>query len=96
MAMRIFVGSLSHSVNDEELERTFSQFGTVRSAQVIMDRETRTSKGFGFVEMSSDSEAQNAIRGLNGKEIAGRTVAVNEARAQENRPRRPSGGGGRY
>ncbi len=97
MANKLFVGSLSYSVNDDQLADAFAAAGTVVSAKVIMDRETGRSKGFGFVEMSSDEEAANAIKMLNGKEIDGRPVAVSEARPQENRERRPfNGGGNRY
>jgi RNA recognition motif-containing protein len=89
MATKLFVGSLSYGVNDDQLKDAFSAAGTVVSAKVIMDRETGRSKGFGFVEMSSDEEAQAAVKLLDGKEIDGRAVAVNEARPQENRERRP-------
>jgi RNA recognition motif-containing protein len=86
----LYVGNLSYGVNSSELERLFSSFGTVQSAQVIEDRETGRSKGFGFVEMSNDDEAQAAIRGLNGQDHNGRPLTVNEARPREDR-----GGGGR-
>lgn len=89
MATKLFVGSLSYSVNDDQLNEAFAQFGTVVSAKVIVDRETGRSKGFGFVEMSSDEEAQAAVKGMDGKDIGGRQVAVSEARPQENRERRP-------
>ena len=96
MGMKLFVGSLSHSATDQDLQNAFGEFGTVRSAQVIVDRATGSSKGFGFVEMSSDSEAMSAIRGLDGKDIVGRTVVVNEARPREDkRPRHSYEGGGR-
>jgi RNA recognition motif-containing protein len=99
MANKLFVGSLSYGVTDDQLNDAFAQFGTVVSAKVIMDRDTGRSKGFGFVEMSTDEEAQAAVKGLDGKEIGGRAVAVSEARPQENRERRPfnngGGGGGR-
>lgn len=96
MAIKLFVGSLAYSVNDQELNDFFSTVGTVESAVVIMDRETNRSKGFGFVEMSSDEEAKQAIESLNGKDLGGRTVIVNEARPREERSdRRPSNGGGR-
>jgi RNA recognition motif-containing protein len=94
MANKLFVGSLSYSVNDDQLNDAFAPFGTVVSAKVIMDRETGRSKGFGFVEMSTDEEAQAAVKGLDGKEVGGRAVAVSEARPQENRERRPYNGGG--
>lgn len=99
MANKLFVGSLSYSVNDDQLADAFKDAGTVVSAKVIMDRDTGRSKGFGFVEMSSDEEAQNAIKMLNGKDIGGRPVVVSEARPQENRERRSFGdnnGGNRY
>lgn len=85
MATRLFVGSLSYNVTDDELKDAFAAFGTVVSAKVIMDRETGRSKGFGFVEFGSDEEAQAAIKGMDGKDIAGRAVAVSEARPQERR-----------
>jgi len=85
MATRLFIGSLSYTVTDDELKDAFAAFGTVVSAKVIMDRETGRSKGFGFVEMSNDDEAQAAIKGMDGKEIGGRAVGVSEARPQERR-----------
>jgi len=88
MSTKLFVGSLSYGVNDDQLKDAFAAAGTVVSAKVIIDRETGRSKGFGFVEMSSDDEAKRAIDMLNGKEIEGRAVAVSEARPQENRERR--------
>ncbi len=94
MSTKLFVGSLSYSVNDDQLKDAFAAAGTVVSAKVIIDRETGRSKGFGFVEMSSDEEAKAAIDLVNGKEIEGRAVAVSEARPQENRERRPYNGGG--
>jgi RNA recognition motif-containing protein len=94
MATKLFVGSLSYGVNDDQLKDAFAAFGTVVSAKVIVDRETGRSKGFGFVEMSSDEEAQAAVKGLDGKELDGRTIAVSEARPQENRERRSFDGGG--
>jgi cold-inducible RNA-binding protein len=95
MATRLFVGSLSYSVNDDQLKEAFEAFGTVVSAKVIMDRDTGRSKGFGFVEMGSDEEAQAAVKGMDGKDVGGRAVAVSEARPQENRERRSFGGGDR-
>jgi RNA recognition motif-containing protein len=86
---KLYVGNLPYSVADSDLEQLFHQFGTVQSAQVIMDRDTGRSKGFGFVEMGSDQEAQAAITGMNGKEIDGRSLTVNEAR-----PKEGGGGGG--
>lgn len=98
MSTKLFVGSLSYSVNDDQLKDAFAAAGTVVSAKVIIDRETGRSKGFGFVEMSSDEEAKAAIELVNGKEIEGRAVAVSEARPQEKRESRPynGGGGNRY
>ena len=98
MGNKLYVGNLAYSVRDEDLNDAFSQFGAVSSAKVMMDRETGRSKGFGFVEMGSDPEAQAAINGLNGQAIGGRAIVVNEARPREERPggfRSPYGGGGR-
>ena len=87
--MNIYVGNLSFDVRDEDLEQAFSQHGEVESARVITDRESGRSRGFGFVTMPNDSEAQTAISGVNGTEIMGRAVTVNEARPREERgPRR--------
>lgn len=80
MSNKIYVGNLSYSVSNESLEESFAQFGTVQSAKVIMDRDTNRSKGFGFVEMSSASEAADAINGLNGQELDGRQMNVSEAK----------------
>ena len=93
MGKKLYVGNLSYSVTDAELTQMFSAFGSVESAQIIMDRDTGRSKGFGFVEMKSDQEAQAAIAGLNGKESGGRALTVNEARPKTEGPR--GGGGGR-
>jgi cold-inducible RNA-binding protein len=93
VAKKMYVGNLSYSANEDELRRIFEEYGTVVSAQVIMDRETGRSKGFAFVEMSSDQEAQSAISALDGKEIGGRVLKVNEARPREDRG--GGGGGGR-
>ncbi|MBM3934182.1 MAG: RNA-binding protein [SAR202 cluster bacterium] len=90
--MKIYVGNLSFSETDDSLRQTFSQFGEVVSARVVTDRETNRSRGFGFVEMSNDAEAKAAIADLNGKEIKGRQLTVNEAKPQEPRT---GGGGGR-
>jgi RNA recognition motif-containing protein len=93
---KLYVGNLAYSVRDQELNDAFSQYGAVSSAKVMMDRETGRSKGFGFVEMSSDAEAQAAINGLNGQSVGGRAIVVNEARPREERPagfRSPYGGG---
>ena len=94
MANKLFVGSLAYSATDDDLAVFFGTVGTVASAKVIVDRDTNRSKGFGFVEMSTDEEAAEAIKQLDGKELNGRAVAVNEARPQENRERRSFGGGG--
>jgi len=90
MAKKLYVGNLSYSTGNSELEELFSSYGTVQSAEVISDRDTGRSKGFGFVEMASDSEAEAAINALNGKEFGGRRLMVNEARPREDR----GGGGG--
>ena len=90
MGKKIYVGNLSYSISNESLTEKFSNFGTVESAKVIMDRDTNRSKGFGFVEMSSDDEASEAISGLNGVELDGRALKVNEAKPQEPRRDRSS------
>jgi RNA recognition motif-containing protein len=90
MGKKLYVGNLGYGIGDGDLEQLFAAYGTVRSAQVIVDRDTGRSKGFGFVEMSSDEEAQSAIGALNGKEVEGRALTVNEAR-----PREEGRGGGR-
>ena len=92
MGKKLYVGNLSYEVTNLSLEDLFSPFGTVQSAQVIQDRDTGRSKGFGFVEMSDDNAARAAIQGLNDKEHDGRRLAVNEARPREDRG--PGGGGG--
>src|SRR5207302_3189062 len=89
MGRKLYVGNLAYGVSSTDLQTLFGEFGTVQSAQVIMDRDTGRSKGFGFVEMGSDQEAQAAIAGLNGKQVEGRALTVNEARPKE------GGGGGR-
>lgn len=97
MGNKLYVGNLAYSVRDEELLEAFSQFGSVTSAKVMMDRDTGRSKGFGFVEMGSDAEAQSAVQGMNGQPLSGRPLVVNEARPREERPsgfRGPYGGGG--
>ena len=91
MGKKLYVGNLSYSVDGSQLEELFGKYGTVRSAEVVMDRDSGRSKGFGFVEMATDEEAQKAIAALNGAELGGRTLVVNEARPQE---KRPFGGGG--
>ena len=93
MGKKLYCGNLSYNTASSDLEQLFTEFGRVQSAEVIMDRDTGRSKGFGFVEMSSDAEAQAAIEGLNLKEHDGRALAVNEARPREER--RGGGGGGR-
>jgi RNA recognition motif-containing protein len=90
MGRKLYVGNLGYGVTDSDLEKLFQPHGTVQSAQVIMDRDTGRSKGFGFVEMGSDQEAQAAIAALNGQEVDGRNLTVNEAKPREDR-----GGGGR-
>ncbi len=89
MGKKLYVGNLAYSVSDSDLQQMFAPHGSVQSAQVIMDRDTGRSKGFGFVEMGSDEEAQAAIAALNGQERDGRALTVNEARPK------PEGGGGR-
>lgn len=97
MGNKLYVGNLPYSVRDNDLEQAFSQFGAVTSAKVMMERDTGRSKGFGFVEMGSDAEAQAAINGMNGQPLGGRSVVVNEARPMEPRPPRSGGfGGGGY
>ena len=91
MGRKLYVGNLGYDVSSSDLEALFAAFGTVQSAQVIMDRDTGRSKGFGFVEMGSDQEAQAAIAAMSGKESGGRTLTVNEAKPREDR----GGGGGR-
>ena len=94
MGKKLYVGNLSYRMTDSDLEQLFASHGTVSSAQVIMDRDTGRSKGFGFVEMASDQDAQSAITALNGKEIEGRSLTVNEARPKEDRGTGGGGGGG--
>ena len=96
MGKKLYVGNLTYDVTDSTLAQLFEPHGTVQSAQVIMDRDTGRSKGFGFVEMGSDAEAQAAIQALNGKEVEGRALTVNEAKPREDRGggRGGSGGGG--
>ena len=93
MGRKLYVGNLSYETTSADLEQMFAPFGTVQSAQVITDRDTARSKGFGFVEMGSDAEARAAIAALSGKEVGGRNLTVNEARAREERPRSSSGAG---
>ncbi len=93
MGNKLYVGNLPYSVRDGDLEQAFGEFGAVTSAKVMMERDTGRSKGFGFVEMGSDDEAQAAINGMNGQPLGGRNVVVNEARPMEARPPRSGGGG---
>ena len=94
MGNKLYVGNLPYSVRDEDLQQSFGQFGSVTSAKVMMERDTGRSKGFGFVEMGSDAEAQAAVNGMNGQPLGGRSVVVNEARPMEARPPRTGGFGG--
>jgi RNA recognition motif-containing protein len=93
---KLYVGNLTYQVGSSDLEQLFSQFGSVQSAQVITDRDTGRSKGFGFVEMSNEAEANAAIRGLHDQEHEGRRLTVNEAKPREARTTRSYGGGRRY
>ena len=94
MAKKLYVGNLSYSVDSAELQQMFGAHGTVQSADIITDRDTGQSKGFGFVQMSTDAEADAAIAALNGQQSGGRSLTVNEAKPREARPR--TGGGGGY
>ena len=97
MGNKLYVGNLPYSVRDNDLQQQFGEYGNVTSAKVMMERDTGRSKGFGFVEMGSDAEAQAAIEGLHGKDMGGRALVVNEARPMEPRPPRSGGlGGGGY
>ena len=93
--MKLYVGNLPFSVGDDQLAQLFGSVGAVTSARIITDRETGRPRGFGFVEMSADNEAKQAIERYNGYQWEGRAIVVNEAKPREERPRRP-GGGGRY
>jgi RNA recognition motif-containing protein len=95
MGKRLYVGNLSYNVTNQSLEELFAEFGAVKSAQVVMDRDTGRSKGFGFVEMADDNGANEAIRSLNEKQHDGRPLTVNEARPREERGGGGGGGGGR-
>jgi cold-inducible RNA-binding protein len=95
VAMKLYVGNLSYGMTDADLQNLFEQYGTVQSAQIIMDRDTGRSKGFGFVEMSTTEEGQAAIQALHDQEVSGRKLTVNEARPREERGPRGGGGGGR-
>jgi RNA recognition motif-containing protein len=92
--MNIYVGNLPFELDDAELERTFTAYGEVTSARVIQDRESGRSRGFGFVEMADNTQAEAAIQALNGKDFNGRPLTVNEAKPREDRPRGGGGGGG--
>jgi len=94
MGNKLYVGNLPYSYRDSDMEQAFAQYGTVTSAKVMMERDTGRSKGFGFVEMSSPAEAQAAIEGMNGQQIGGRGLVVNEARPMEPRGPRTGGFGG--
>ena len=96
MSNKLYVGNLSYSVRDDDLHQHFSAFGQVQSAKVMMERDTGRSKGFGFVEMANSQEAEAAIRGLHGHNVAGRDLTVNIARPMEARPPRSGGFGGGY
>jgi RNA recognition motif-containing protein len=101
MGNKLYVGNLSYNIRDDDLQQAFAQYGSVSSAKVMMDRDTGRSKGFGFVEMGSDAEAQSAINGMNGQALDGRAIVVNEARPREERPGgfgggRSGGGGGGF
>jgi len=93
MGNKLYVGNLPYSFRDEDLQQAFAAHGSVSSAKVMMERDTGRSKGFGFVEMGSDAEAQAAINGMNGQQFGGRGLVVNEARPMEARPPRTGGGG---
>ncbi|WP_372659564.1 RNA recognition motif domain-containing protein [Hydrogenophaga sp.] len=93
MGNKLYVGNLPYTVRDEDLQQAFGAYGSVNSAKVMMERDTGRSKGFGFVEMGSDAEAQSAIEGMNGQSLGGRSLVVNEARPMEARPPRTGGGG---
>ena len=94
MGNKLYVGNLPYTVRDEDLQQSFSAYGSVNSAKVMMERDTGRSKGFGFVEMGSDAEAQAAVEGMNGQSLGGRSLVVNEARPMEARPPRTGGSGG--
>ena len=94
MGNKLYVGNLPYTVRDEDLQQSFGEFGSITSAKVMMERDTGRSKGFGFVEMGSDAEAQAAIAGMNGQSLGGRSITVNEARPMEARPPRSGGFGG--
>ncbi|MDP1781163.1 MAG: RNA-binding protein [Hydrogenophaga sp.] len=93
MGNKLYVGNLPYTVRDEDLQQAFSAYGSVNSAKVMMERDTGRSKGFGFVEMGNDAEAQAAVEGMNGQSLGGRSLVVNEARPMDARPPRSGGGG---
>lgn len=94
--MKLYVGGLAYSVTEQELEALFAEHGAVTSTAVIKDRDSGQSKGFGFVEMANDEEAKAAMAALNGKDVSGRSIVVNEARPREDRRSGGGGGGGNY
>jgi RNA recognition motif-containing protein len=94
MAKKLYVGNLSYDVDSSALQEMFGAYGTVQSADIIMDRDTNRSKGFGFVQFATDAEADAAINALNGQQNGGRALTVNEAKPREDRPRSGGGGGG--
>ncbi len=96
MGSKLYVGNLSYDTTSSDLQELFTQHGSVQSAEVIQDRDTGRSKGFGFVQMGSDAEAQAAVDALNGQQHDGRALTVNEAKPREERPRSGGGGGGGY
>ncbi len=96
MGNKLYVGNLPYSFRDDDLQQSFAPHGTVTSAKVMMERDTGRSKGFGFVEMSTEAEAQTAINAMNGQQFGGRGLVVNEARPMEPRPPRAGGGGGGF
>lgn len=96
MGSKLYVGNLPYAVRDQDLQQAFAQFGNVQTAKVMMERDTGRSKGFGFVEMGSETEASAAIQGMNGQPLGGRSLVVNEARPMEPRPPRTGGYGGGY
>jgi RNA recognition motif-containing protein len=96
MAYKLFIGSLAWATDDDSLQAAFAPFGTVVSATVVKDRDSGRSKGFGFVEFADDAEGKAAEAAMNGKELDGREIVVNEARPREDKPRRDFGGGGGY
>ena len=96
MAFKLFIGNLSYDATEEQLKETFSEFGTVESCSIVLDRETNRSRGFAFVEMSTDEEGKAAIEGLDGKDFSGRALHVNEAKPKEPRSNNRGNGGGSF